>query len=103
MPAAARRRSLQVSLVLVGALAVSSYGESQHYLYKSKKDCLDDWGSEQECKEPPAGSGYYRSRYYFGPRYGSYQTGRPTHSVGSVAVSRGGFGSLGGFHASFGG
>ncbi len=103
MPATPRRRSLQVSLVLMGALAMASYGESRNYLYKNKKDCLDDWGSEQSCREAPASSGYYRTGYYFGPRYGTPRGGMGTHSVGAVTVSRGGFGSLGGFHASFGG
>jgi len=101
-PPPTRRRSLQVSLVVMGALAVSSYGQSHNYLYKNKKDCLDDWGSEQSCTEPPTGSGYYQSGYYFGPRYGTYYRSS-NHSVGAVPVSRGGFGALGSFHASFGG
>lgn len=101
-PLPSKRRSLQVSLVLMGALAASSYGESQQYLYKSKKDCLDDWGSDQDCREPSRGSIHYRSGYYYGPRYGSSGRGG-MRSVGRVSVSRGGFGSLGGFHASFGG
>jgi hypothetical protein len=109
MPHPARRRSLQVSLVLMGTLAVSSYGETPHYLYKSKKDCLDDWGSEQSCQEPSQGSPYYHTGHYYGPRYGGGGGGgggmRSTgmRSVGTVSVSRGGFGSLGGFHGSFGG
>ncbi|HET6419396.1 MAG TPA: hypothetical protein VFG19_04515 [Geobacteraceae bacterium] len=108
--ASPKRRSLQISLVLMGALAVASYGENRNYLYKNKKDCLDDWGSEQSCREAPASSGYYHTGYYFGPRYGTRGTGIGTHSagmgmhsVGVGTISRGGFGSLGGFHASFGG
>ncbi len=98
---APRRRSLQVSLVLMGALAVSSYGESLNYLYTSRKDCVDDWGDGQDCREVPAGSGHYGSSHYYGPRYGS--GGRSIRSVGVGTISRGGFGSLGSFHASFGG
>lgn len=108
--ASPKRRSLQISLVLMGALAVASYGESRNYLYKNKKDCLDDWGSEQSCREAPASSGYYHTGYYFGPRYGTRATGigmhsaaMGMHSVGVGTISRGGLGSLGGFHASFGG
>jgi hypothetical protein len=98
-----RRRSLQVSLVLMGALAVTSYGESQNYLYTSRKDCVDDWGDGQDCREVPAGSGgHYGSSRYYGPRYGS-GGGRMTRSVGVGTISRGGFGSLGSFHGSFGG
>jgi len=102
-PLVPRRRSLQVSLVLMGALAVATYGDSRQYLYKNKKDCMDDWGSDQECREAPYGSTYYRTGYYFGPRYGSRSAGSVTHAVGSATVSRGGFGSMAGFHASFGG
>jgi hypothetical protein len=103
MPLPARRRSLQVSLVLMGTLAVSAYGDSRHYLYKNRRDCLDDWGgSEQDCREPAPGSHYYRTGYWYGPRYG--RTGsRPVRTVGSTTVSRGGFGSMAYFHASFGG
>jgi hypothetical protein len=103
VPVPTRRRSMQVSLALMGVLAVSSYGESHNYLYKSKKDCLDDWGSEQSCTEPQQGSPYHRSGYYYGPRYGSGYSRSTSRSVGTVSVSRGGFGSLGGLHASFGG
>lgn len=98
----APRRSLQVSLVLMGALAVASQGESRHYLYANRQDCLNDWGDGKDCQEVPAGSTSYGSHYYYGPRYGS-DGGRVTRSVGVGTISRGGFGSLGSFHASFGG
>jgi uncharacterized membrane protein YbaN (DUF454 family) len=98
-----RRRSLQISLVLMGTLAVSSYGESRHYLYKNKQDCLDDWNSDQDCKPPSSGSSHFGTGHYFGPRYVGRSAGMGVRSVGSVSVSRGGFGSLGGFHGSFGG
>ncbi|HWI41456.1 MAG TPA: hypothetical protein VNX25_08215 [Verrucomicrobiae bacterium] len=101
-PVAARRRSLHVSLVLMGTLAVAAYGEEHRYLYKNKKDCLDDWGSEQDCQEPPPRSVHFGSGRYYGPRYGG-STGKGGRAVGRVSVSRGGFGSLGSFHASFGG
>jgi hypothetical protein len=102
-PIPAPRRSLQISLVLLGTLAVSSYGDSRHYLYKNRKDCLDDWGGNaQDCSEPGQGSHYYRSGYWYGPGYGR-GGGRATRSVGATMVSRGGFGSLGSFHASHGG
>jgi uncharacterized protein YgiB involved in biofilm formation len=94
---------MQVSLVLMGTLAVASYGDSRHYLYKNRKDCLDDWGgNEQDCREPDRSSHYYRSGYWYGPRYGQGGV-RAARAVGSTTVSRGGFGSLGSFHASFGG
>lgn len=96
------RRSLQVSLVLMGALAVASHGESRHYIYNNRQDCLNDWGDGKDCTEAPPGSNYYGTHTYYGPRYGS-GGGRVTHAMGVGTISRGGFGSLGGFHASFGG
>jgi hypothetical protein len=96
------RRSLQISLVLMGTLAVTSYGESNNYLYANRKDCQDDWGDGKDCRELSGGSGSGGRVHYYGPRYGS-SVGRPTRAVGVGTISRGGFGSLGGFHASFGG
>lgn len=95
------RRSLQVSVVLMGALALLSYGENSHYLYASRRDCLEDWGDSRDCREAGGGGGSYSGRYY-GPRYGS-GGGRAPRAIGVGTISRGGFGSLGGFHASFGG
>ncbi len=100
------RRSFQVSLVLMGTLAVASYGEDSRYLYKNRQDCVDDWGEEncQECQDTSgggSGGGGGGGRIY-GPRYGS-GGGRPTKAMGITSVSRNGFGSLGRFHASFGG
>lgn len=97
------RRSFQVSLVLMGTLAVASYGEDSRYLYKNRQDCVGDWGEEncQECQDTTGGGSGGGGRIY-GPRYGS-GGGRPTKAVGVHSVSRGGFGSLGRFHASFGG
>lgn len=96
------RRSLKVSLVLMGALALVSQGESRQYLYSSRQDCLSDWGDERDCQQPPRGSAHYGTHWWYGPRYGT-AAGRVTRSVGVASVSRGGFGSLGSFHASFGG
>jgi hypothetical protein len=98
----APRRSLQVSLVLMGALAIASQGESRHYLYANRQDCLNDWGDGKDCKDPPPGSSHYGTHYYYGPRYGSGGV-RTTRSIGVGTISRGGFGSMGSFHASFGG
>jgi hypothetical protein len=98
-----RRRSLQISLVLMGTLAVSSYGETRHYLYKNRQDCLDDWNSDQDCKQPGSGSSHFGTGHYYGPRYSGRSAGLGMRSIGSVSVSRGGFGLLGGFHGSFGG
>lgn len=97
-------RSLQVSLALMGALALMSYGESTNYLYANWKDCRDDWGDGSDCRElPDSGGGHsgWHGRIY-GPRYGS-GGGRAPRAIGVATISRGGFGSLGSFHGSFGG
>ena len=98
-----RRSTLQITLVLVGAMTLAGCGgKDQRPLYKSRQDCLDDWGgNEKNCQEPAAGSPHYRSGYY----YGSVNTGGRmlSRSVGMATVSRGGFGSSGHFHGFFGG
>ena len=97
-----RRRTLQITLVLIGLAAVAGCGETkQRSVYKNRQDCLDDWGgNEKDCQEPPPGSSHYRTGYYYGPHFGgSYRPGR---SVGVASVSRGGFGSIGHFFSSGG-
>lgn len=98
-----RKSTLQISLVLIGSLALAACGgKEQRPLYKSKQDCLDDWGgNENDCQEPRSGSPHYRTGYYYGSVINS---GRVlTRSVGMATVSRGGFGSSGHFHGFFGG
>jgi len=46
-----RRRSMQITLVLIGMVALSGCSSEQRNVYKSKEDCLQDWGSGQECEE----------------------------------------------------
>lgn len=99
-----RRSSIRVTLVLIGAVALAGCGgKEQRPLYKSRQDCLDDWGgNEKDCQEPAAGSPHYRTGYYYGPFYSG--SGRTlSRSVGMATVSRGGFGSSGRFHGFFGG
>lgn len=97
-----RRSSIQVTLVLIGAMTLAGCGgKEQRSLYKSKQDCLDDWGgNEKDCQEPSAGSAHYRTGYYYGP----VNAGRTlSRSIGTASVARGGFGSSGRFHGFFGG
>lgn len=99
-----RRRSLQITLVLIGMVALSGCSSEQRNVYKSKEDCLQDWGSGQECEEVNSNNNYYGGSYYpggyfYGPRYsGSAGTMHGTPSLRAVSVARGGFGSSAGFH-----
>ena len=115
-----RRRSAQISLVLIGATALAGCGDddSRRDLYASKQDCVQDWGDEKKCEAAPAGTTSSRPHsghgYFWGPIYSgsSYRTG--TSSTGSTAVrsgsraissssfSRGGFGSSSSSHSSSG-
>lgn len=50
---ARRRRSLQVGLVLAGAVAVAGCGDEkpiQRDLYARLEDCVADWGSASKCE-----------------------------------------------------
>jgi len=98
-----RKSTIQITLVLIGAMTLAGCGgKEQRPLYKSKQDCLDDWGgNEKDCQEPAAGSAHYRTGYYYGPVYSGGRT--VSRSVGMATVSRGGFGSSGHFHGFFGG
>jgi uncharacterized protein YgiB involved in biofilm formation len=100
-----RRSTLQITLVLIGAVALAGCGgKEQRPLYKSKQDCLDDWGgNDKDCQEPAAGTAHYRTGYYYGPVYRGTWGGNGSRSVGMATVSRGGFGSSGHFHGFFGG
>ena len=99
-----KRSTLQLTLVLAGVIAVSGCGDEKRHVYRSRQDCKEDWGSDKDCEEAPAGSTYYRTGYWYGPRWsdGSY-AGRGVHSINSITVSRGGFGRLGSLHSAFGG
>lgn len=97
-----RRSTLQISLALIGLVALTACGEEKRHVYRNKQDCIQDWGDGKGCEEAPYGSTHYHSGYWYGPRW----TGNTYHgarSLSSVSVSRGGFGRSGSFHSSFGG
>ena len=104
-----RRSSIQVSLVLIGVMALAGCGKDNRHVYKNKQDCLDDWANDpKNCEEIKPDDKNYRSYghgYFYGPRYtlGRTYSGQGSRSVSTVSVSRGGFGSLSSFHSSFGG
>lgn len=104
-----RRSSVQITLVLIGSmLMVGGCGKKdERHVYKSKQDCLDDWGNDpKNCEEMQSTDRNYVGRgYYYGPRYSMGRTypGQGSRAIKSVSVSRGGFGSLSSFHSSFGG
>ena len=102
-----RRSTLQISLVLIGSvLTLSGCGKDDRHVYKSRQDCLDDWGNDpKNCEEVKQGDRHYSHGYYYGPRFtmGRTYAGQGSRAVRTVSVSRGGFGSLSSFHSSFGG
>ncbi|MEO6566350.1 MAG: hypothetical protein ABIO63_09970 [Casimicrobiaceae bacterium] len=117
MPRRLRKASTCVTLVLIGAAAVSGCSDpppSRKAAYASRQECLADWGDEKECDEQVArrddGS---RSHIYWGPSFrspsrigggGSSSTSRSSSSgrssSSSSSTSRGGFGSHGSSSAS---
>jgi hypothetical protein len=114
-----RKSSTCVTLVLIGAAAVSGCSDpaptSRKAAYASRQECLADWGDEKECDEQAAPrSGSSGSHIYWGPSYrspsrnsgsssssrsssssGSSSANRSSSSSGSHSTSRGGFGSHG--------
>jgi len=92
------RCSAKVVLVLVGTVSLSGCNQEpqQRSVYKSLRDCSEEWGIE---KCDPADKRYSTGHYY-GPSYLGAYVGRgtggamDTRSIGTVSsASRGGFGS----------
>lgn len=84
----AYKRSMQVSLVLLGTMALFGCSKSDTYQYANKDDCVKDWG-ETECEN----NGSYNSRtggYFF---YANSRRYSSMKAKNAVSVQRGGFGS----------
>jgi len=109
------RKSSQVTLVLIGVAALSGCNrgdDTRRDVYKSREDCLADWGNKPEDCTPATQQRHAGMGYFYGPAYlyhsggsGSSWTsgarsGRAIGSMSSGSVSRGGFGSTG--HSSSG-
>lgn len=104
-----KKCSLQITLVLIGALTVSGCSKKENrHVYTNRQDCLDYWNNDPaKCEEIDSKSPYYRSNahYYYGPWYRSgtvLHNGQGSRAISGVSVTRGGFGSFGGFHSSGG-
>ncbi len=109
MPRRPRKSSACVTLVLIGAAALSACGDApstnRRAAYATREECLADWGDPKDCEEQAA-QGAARSRSY-GPStstWHSYSSGhygsgggssRSGSSSGGHSISHGGFGSHG--------
>lgn len=83
------RRSLQVSLALLGGLSLASYAGNPNDFRIQQQNCPNDNGNTSPCHN----GGTHGSSRYFG------NTTSDRHS----SIRRGGFGFFGGSHSSFGG
>ena len=117
-----RKSSSRITLVIVGAAAMTACGQNEDLrrdVYASRDDCVKDWGDEQKCEEQAkAGtSSGGRGGFWYGPAYrsgqfgwvgvarphGSIDSARPgSRSVATSHISRGGFGASGAAHVSGG-
>jgi hypothetical protein len=86
------RRSMQVSLALLGGLSLANYHGNPDDFRIRQQDCVDDQGNPIECRSS-GGHGGGSSSSYRG------NGSADSHS----SVRRGGFGFFGGSHSSFGG
>jgi uncharacterized protein YgiB involved in biofilm formation len=115
----ARKRSLHLTLVLIGAATLAGCGRLENDagtsrdVYANLEECRADWGNPEDCEEIDDKRSATGSRAFYGPRYssrtGSYggysTTTRPgSRSKGTVSsggsASRGGFGSSSSRHSS---
>ncbi|MFO1322929.1 MAG: hypothetical protein U1F15_02590 [Burkholderiales bacterium] len=105
-----RKSSACVTLVLIGAAALTGCGDSansnRRSQYATKEECLADWGDPKDCEQQEArGSSGSGSHFYWGPgaRSGNWSSGGHGSSSrssggpssGGHSISRGGFGSHG--------
>ncbi|HYC34841.1 MAG TPA: hypothetical protein VEC19_00330 [Usitatibacter sp.] len=107
------RKSARVTLVLIGLTTLAGCGgeEKRRDVYRTREDCLADWGNKPEDCTPAtekrhAGTGFWYGPMYL-PRWGGSWFSRGSgasstrmgsgRSIGSSSsgVSRGGFGSSG--------
>ena len=102
------RKSSRVTLVLIGLSALAGCGQDDRRrdVYKTREDCLADWGNKPEDCTPATESRHAGSGFWYGPLYG-YRSGGsgaawtqragPSRSIGSTTsgVSRSGFGASG--------
>lgn len=80
------KRSSQVSLVLLGSLALWGCSKTDTYQYADKQDCVKDWG-ETECEQQGERR---RGGYFFYAAAARYGANQARHAQ---SVKRGGFGS----------
>jgi hypothetical protein len=112
-----RKSSGRVTLVLIGVAALGGCGrqdEMRRDVYKSREDCLADWGNKPEDCTPATERRHASGGFFYGPLYamgamnamnamrgGSNWSGdaRPgSRAIGSSTTgspTRGGFGSSG--------
>ena len=107
-----RRSSTSVTLVLVGASALSACGQSpsaadtmRRDMYTSKADCMKDWGADPAKCEPAKSSSTRTGTsgsHYWGPAYshGTYGSGRNSLSDGATSEARPGSRAMGTAHVS---
>jgi uncharacterized protein YgiB involved in biofilm formation len=116
----ARKRSLHLTLVLIGAATLAGCGRLENDagtsrdVYANLEECRADWGNPEDCEEIDEKRSATGSRAFYGPRYssrtGSYSGGYSTttrpgsRSKGTVSgassAKRGGFGSSSSRHSS---
>ena len=110
MPPRPRKSSACVTLVLIGAAALTGCSDppstNRRAAYATREACLADWGDPKDCEEQASRSDGGRT-YFYGPstssgrsysgsRSSSSSSGsRSSSSSGGHSVSRGGFGSHG--------
>jgi uncharacterized protein YgiB involved in biofilm formation len=103
------RRSSRVTLVLIGLAGLAGCGEdaTRRDVYRTREDCLADWGNRPQDCTPSTNDKHRGLGYFVGPAYpvrsagsgmgwtdssGDGGGGSTRRSIGS-SVSRGGFGS----------
>ena len=96
------KQTSAITLLLVGAFIAGCDGDDRHRaFYRTKEDCLKDWGTEESCQQTTRNGGVY----YFGPWYTSSSAfwGRGGGSAAGIVGSGGAAISSSAESAHFGG
>jgi hypothetical protein len=110
-----RKRSANITLVLIGAAALAGCGADPGYgprgQYRTREACLADWNDPKDCEEAHRASSGSSHGFWYGPTQSSRgssssssTSGRSSSSSSSShpggSVARGGFGASGHSHSS---
>jgi len=99
------KKSKAITLILVTSSIFLGCEDKVRNQYASWDDCVKDYNDPTKCVEEKQETQYGMRRYYYGPWFRMSYAGDPRYNPSrtsnrAMGISRSGFGSRGGAHAS---